>query len=152
MDGGCVFEFLGASALPPPPKTQIIRPPEPTLENDKYKIYLVEKYSIGKHEILGQYLVGEKLYDTIQSALDAAHDSESDEMLREHEVREEKKRKFWPAAKKIIEAAKMPPERAELLAGLGITFNGEQFCVGLYRYDSLADAEIYAKKQAPQQK
>jgi hypothetical protein len=45
---------------------------EKAITNSAYKIYLVKKYSIEKNEVLGQFILGDELFDTIDEALSAA--------------------------------------------------------------------------------
>ena len=42
------------------------------LDNDAYKIYLVEKYKISKNEVLGKYVLTNKLYENLEDVLKAA--------------------------------------------------------------------------------
>ena len=42
------------------------------ISNDSFKLYLVDYFKISKHEVLGKYVVGEKLYDTLDEALNQA--------------------------------------------------------------------------------
>lgn len=43
-----------------------------SLDNDVYKMHLVDKYGVRKHEVLGQFVLKDKLYATIDDALRAA--------------------------------------------------------------------------------
>jgi hypothetical protein len=42
---------------------------EPDLSNDSYILHLVKKYSIEKNEVLGKFVLNQKLYDSIDEAL-----------------------------------------------------------------------------------
>ena len=46
------------------------------LDNDAYKIFLTKKYKIEKSEVLSKFILLEKLFDTIDSALEYAHETE----------------------------------------------------------------------------
>lgn len=52
---------------------------EKTLENDSYKVYLVEKYEIKENEVLKKFFLDGRLYDTVEDALSRAHEMEVDE-------------------------------------------------------------------------
>ena len=43
---------------------------EPNLENDSYILFLVKKYAIEKNDVLGKYVLNEKLYASIDEALE----------------------------------------------------------------------------------
>ena len=45
---------------------------EQTLSNDAFKLYLIEYFKISKHDLLGQYVLNEQLYSTLNDALLAA--------------------------------------------------------------------------------
>lgn len=61
-----------------------------TLTNDAFKLYLVDHYHITKHPTLGQFVWNEKLYETLEQALEAARAAYDaavpTEPLSEHEV------------------------------------------------------------------
>jgi len=46
---------------------------EPELSNDSYKIYLTKRYGILKNDVLGQYVIDEKLFSDIDTAIEFAH-------------------------------------------------------------------------------
>jgi len=50
---------------------------EKTLTNDGYKIYLVKKYKIEKMDVLGKFACGERLFETIEEALNFADSLEN---------------------------------------------------------------------------
>lgn len=43
---------------------------DPNLNNDSYKLYLVEKYNIKKNDVLGKYVYDNQLFDTVDLALE----------------------------------------------------------------------------------
>jgi len=43
---------------------------DPVLSNDSYKIYLTKRYSIQKNDVLGKYVIDEKLFPDIDSAIE----------------------------------------------------------------------------------
>ena len=47
---------------------------ERSLSNDAYKIFLVKKYDISKNDVLDKFIVMDKLFPTIDAALEAAHE------------------------------------------------------------------------------
>ena len=52
-------------------------PPQPySLDNDEYKIWLVEAYHIQKNETLNQYVCENKLFDSVDLAVEFAHSAE----------------------------------------------------------------------------
>lgn len=51
---------------------------ERNIEEGSYKLYLVNKYNIQKNETLGQFVVGETLFDSLEKALGFAHDADSE--------------------------------------------------------------------------
>jgi hypothetical protein len=73
---------------------------DPVLENDSYKIFLTNKYSIQKNDALGKYILLEKLFDSIDEALKFAAASEEsiktnkdkEELLRKAKAQEEKEK------------------------------------------------------------
>ena len=46
------------------------------LENSDYRLYLVEKYGITKNETLGVFSFSGKSYESLESAMDVAHELE----------------------------------------------------------------------------
>lgn len=68
-------------------------PDEPPCQRDlsfaAYKIWLVEKYEIAKNQVLGSFVCQEKLFSTVESAMEYAHDIELSKMKE----REEEKQK-----------------------------------------------------------
>lgn len=57
---------------------------ERKIENDKYKIYLVDKYKIKKNDVLNQYVCEERLFATVDEAL--AHASFIDEEKHKKDI------------------------------------------------------------------
>ena len=49
------------------------RPANASLENDLYRVWLVDAYDIQKNDVLGQYLCAGRPFDTADSALEYAH-------------------------------------------------------------------------------
>lgn len=47
------------------------------LSSANYKIFLIEKYSIRKVDVLDQYVCNDKLFDTVDAALLHAHEAEN---------------------------------------------------------------------------
>ena len=58
---------------------------EKNLQNDSYKLYLVEKYKISKNEVLNQFVLNSKIYETIGDVLNTAHNIELQESMEEEE-------------------------------------------------------------------
>ena len=72
------------------PPAQISPPADAHLDNDEYKIWLVQTYEIKRNEVLDSYVCNEKLFKTIDLALDFAHSLEIKARAQAHD--EEKKR------------------------------------------------------------
>ena len=51
-------------------------PEDANLDNDEYKVWLIDSYGIQKNEILSQYLCLGKLFDSVDLALIFAHSAE----------------------------------------------------------------------------
>ena len=49
------------------------RPANASLDNDLYRVWLVDAYDIQKNDVLGQYLCAGRPFDTADSALEYAH-------------------------------------------------------------------------------
>lgn len=61
---------------------------ERNIDNDSYKLYLVEKYKISRNEILNKFVLVNKLYQNLDEVLIAAHEkdkieSESDDKRKD---------------------------------------------------------------------
>jgi hypothetical protein len=105
-------------------------PPEiRTLENAKYRVWLVNEYGIEKNDVLGEVICGERSFSNVDTALQYAHDAELRKMPIE------------TAASKQVAQLNVGSEAAEL----GITFDGEFYNYKSYRYQTLKDAVAYAK-------
>jgi hypothetical protein len=50
--------------------------PDKDLSNDAYKIYLVKKYEIEKNDVLSKFICNDKLFATVDEALEFAHSLE----------------------------------------------------------------------------
>ena len=60
---------------------------EADLSNDSYVLFIVKKYKIEKNDVLGKYVVNEKLYVSIDDALNAGHELSNLELeVRKKEV------------------------------------------------------------------
>ena len=57
---------------------------ETNLSNDAYKIFLTKKYLIEKNEALGQFILQDKLFSTIDEALEYANNLEIEEALQKN--------------------------------------------------------------------
>jgi len=60
------------------------------LEDARYKVWLVETYAITKHDVLGEYLCGDRSFETIAEALEYAHSEETAKRAREGEERRQR--------------------------------------------------------------
>lgn len=50
-------------------------PPESRdISNDAFKLYLIDHYKITKHDLLGEFVMSERLYKSLDEALAAARD------------------------------------------------------------------------------
>lgn len=63
---------------------------ERNFDNDSYKLYLVEKYKIRKNEVLNQFVLNNKPYETIGEVLNIAHNIELQESIDIEKEKEEK--------------------------------------------------------------
>ncbi len=73
---------------------------ERLISNDKYKLFLVEKYQIKKNEVLNQYLCDDKLFTTVDEAL--AHAATREE-LQQKEITERELLRVQDERKQQIE-------------------------------------------------
>lgn len=62
--------------------TKTFNPEEQDLANDAFKLYLVEKYGIYRHEVFGKFVVGEKMYDTLDETLAIAKEIYAKETVK----------------------------------------------------------------------
>jgi len=62
---------------------------EPNLENDSYILFLVKKYAIEKNDVLGKYVLNEKLYLSIDEALKVGDELEQAEQEQRRESLEQ---------------------------------------------------------------
>lgn len=60
-------------------------PNERSIDNDAYKLHLIEKYKITKNEVLNQFVLSSKIYETIGDVLNAAHNIEMQESMAAEE-------------------------------------------------------------------
>ena len=75
---------------------------EPLLENDSYKIFLTNKYSIQKNDVLGKYILQERLFDSIDDALTFAATSEK--TMKDDAEKKEQLQKAQKEKERQIEA------------------------------------------------
>lgn len=55
---------------------------DPDLSNDSYKIWLTSHYNIQKNEVLGSYVCEDRLFPTVDAALEHARDEHHAELRR----------------------------------------------------------------------
>lgn len=60
----------------------------PDLSRDDYKLWLTERYEIQKNEVLDSYVVGQKLFSSIEAALEYAHRQEEEESAFRQDARD----------------------------------------------------------------
>ncbi len=98
---------------------------EPELSNDSYILYLAKKYEIERNDLLGKYVLNEKLYNTIDDALKVCADSELLEQKQNEDYLQHQAIKTKETAKahqEMILARKSNIKR--LLVFLGLIFVG----------------------------
>lgn len=66
-------------------KNTQINSSERNIDNDAYKLYLIEKYKIVKNEVLNQFVLNSKIYETIGDVLNTAHNIELQESMEAEE-------------------------------------------------------------------
>ena len=71
---------------------------EPELSNDSYVLYLAKKFNIHKNDVLGKYVLNERLYDTIDDALSAGDELNNLEIKVEKSRAEQRARDYEQAA------------------------------------------------------
>ncbi len=76
---------------------------EKDLSNDSYKLFLAEKYAIKKNEVFDKFVTQEKLFNSIDDALDFSH---SEEIRREKEVKEQAEKLAYEELEKQLELEK----------------------------------------------
>ena len=60
-----------------------------TLENDSYRLYLVKKYKVEKNSVLDGFVLGEKLYNTLDDVLAVANQKENESQLNAENISDE---------------------------------------------------------------
>jgi hypothetical protein len=81
---------------------------ERALTNDAYKLWLTSRFSIKRNDVLDSYVIGERLFPDVQSALDYAkeqHDAEIAAAESEEAAIAEKRERQRAAAQKAYEEA-----------------------------------------------
>lgn len=82
---GWIIVFLLPRETPSSAST--LEPPKITsLDNDEYRIWLVKSYQIQKNETLNQYECEDKLFDSVELALEYAHANHRDLQIEEMKV------------------------------------------------------------------
>jgi uncharacterized SAM-binding protein YcdF (DUF218 family) len=76
----------------------------PELSNDSYVLFITKKYAIEKNEVLGKYVLKEKLYNSIDDALGAGHELNNLEMKAEQSRAEQRARDYEQAALRAAQA------------------------------------------------
>ncbi len=68
---------------------------EKSLANDAYKIYLLDFYSITKNDVLSKFICDEKIFESVDDALEYAHekDKRNDEELNNLEIERKERAK-----------------------------------------------------------
>jgi hypothetical protein len=56
------------------------------LSNDAFKLYLIEEFNITKHDLLGEFVVQDKIYPTLDAALNAAKEQYEDRIQNESNI------------------------------------------------------------------
>ena len=79
--------------------SKIIFKGEPVLDNDSYIIYLTNKFDIQKSEVLGKYVVADRLFATLNEALQAGDRLNKDEVVRQ--IQENKQTRDALAKRKV---------------------------------------------------
>ena len=80
---------------------------EPELSNDSYVLYLAKKFNIHKNDVLGKYVLNERLYDTIDDALSAGDELNNLEIKVEKSRAEQRARDYEQVALKAAQADKV---------------------------------------------
>ena len=106
-----------------------------SIDNDAYKIYLVKKYCIEKNMALGKFIVGDKLFNSIEEALSYA--SGVDEIPTSSHAQNKDTQNINHQNRKIIDS--------EDTLNYGVTLKNGKFIYKDYSYDNLQDAINYAK-------
>jgi len=86
----------------------------PELSNDSYVLYLSKKFDIQKNDVLGKYVLREKLYDTIEQALGAGHDLRNQEVEARKAELELSKKNLEDAAVRLAEFQRVSKEKARV--------------------------------------
>ena len=92
------YEYRAPAQNKESPREELSFSGDADLVNDSYVLYLSKKFDIQKNDVLGKYVLREKLYDTIDQALEAGHE------LRNLEV-EARRVELALSTKKLEEAA-----------------------------------------------
>lgn len=64
---------------------------ERDLSNTRYKVWLIDAYGIEKNEVLGEFLCGEKSFETVDEALEFAHAKEVEKQTQAEHERQQRK-------------------------------------------------------------
>jgi hypothetical protein len=140
----------GTAVIIKPGTAQSLLPSRPNdlqLSNSQYRLYLTEKYQIRRHEILGEFLAIGQLFPTVEEALEAVHQGEIAEielerLRKEKWIRQQEEKKSESMAK-----ANLSDEDTQRMMEYKIEFDGANFVFQQHKYEKLADAINYARKQ-----
>jgi len=129
------------------------RPNDLQLSNSQCRLYLTEKYQIRRHEILGEFLAIGQLFSTLEKALEAVREEEMAEIDLESLRKEEwlRTKEEWlltqQKSSESISKANLSDEDIRKMVEYNVEFDGANFLFHQYKYEKLADAIDYARKQ-----
>ena len=77
------------------------------MEEDSYKLYLADKYSIQKNEVFEQFVCKGKMFRTLDDALEHGHELELSAIREEEEVARRRLQPPKEAAKEVVVASEI---------------------------------------------
>ena len=83
------YEMRSSPVATESAKVELIFSGQPNLGNDSYVLFLVKKYAIEKNDVLGKYVLNEKLYASIDEALQVGKELEQAEQEQRRESLEQ---------------------------------------------------------------
>jgi|TARA_B110000211_G_scaffold231473_1_gene293139 hypothetical protein len=98
--GWVIILLLPRGNQPKHTRNSQAKPENASLDNDLYRVWLVDTYGIQKNDVLDQYLCSGTLFDTIDLALEFAHSNEG--LRKKNEADAKTYTVIWNAFKVIV--------------------------------------------------
>lgn len=124
------------------------RPESTSLEDARYKVWLVENYAITKNDVLGEYLCGDRSFQTISDALEYAHAEETAKRALEEQVRQKREAEWQAEKEKRIAKQAIDDARATRAKKWGaLIISGLVIGISIFTWKSATDHREAAQAQ-----